>query len=71
MIQNTDKSSSMLLCNVQKDRYLDNINLQILMGNHKLTSLQYADILGLQIDKHLKWDKHVNNICSKLSRILG
>ena len=71
MIQNTDKSSSMLLCNVQKDRYLDNNNLQILIGNHILTSTQYADILGLKIDKNLKWDKHVNNICSKLSRLLG
>ena len=71
MIQNTDMSSSMLLCNVQKDRYLDNNNLQILMGNHILTSTQYADILGRKIDKNLKWDKHVNNICSKLSRLLG
>ena len=43
IIQNTDKSSSML-CSVQKDRYLDNNNLQILMGNRILTSLHFADI---------------------------
>ena len=41
------------------------------LDNHILQSVQESPYLGIMLSDDLKWNKHINNICSKASSTLG
>ena len=41
------------------------------IGNNKIWESKYVELLGITIDKDLKFDKKVNEICSKANRKLN
>ena len=38
------------------------------IGNNRIWESKYVELLGITIDKDLKFDKYVNKICSKAHR---
>ena len=49
------------ICHADKD------SLDLLLNNTRLDEATDEKILGVKIDKHLKWDKHVDYLISKLN----
>ena len=43
----------------------------VFIDNTKITHTDYIKFLGLFIDKRLFWKKHINNVCSIVSRNIG
>ena len=60
MIIGTEQSI-MQLCSIPK----------IKVGNTRLKKVNKTKSLGLIIDHNLKWDNHIQYICSKVRRIIG
>ena len=52
--------------NLPHMNYIPNINI---LG-HKIERVYHIDQLGVTIDDQLKWDKHVDELCKKLSSAL-
>ena len=52
--------------NLSHMNYIPDINI---LG-HKIERVFYIDQLGVTIDDQLKWDKHVDKLCKKLSSAL-
>ena len=52
--------------NLSHMNYIPDINI---LG-HKIERVFYVDQLGVTIDDQLKWDKHVDKLCKKLSSAL-
>ena len=66
---NTVKCKYMIIgsqCNLSHMNYIPDINI---LG-HKIERVFYIDQLGVTIDDQLKWDKHVDKLCKKLSLAL-
>ena len=47
------------------------INLDIIIDNINIEQVDDFNFLGLTINKHLSWTKHVNNISLKIARVVG
>ena len=41
------------------------------MGNHKLASSDCEKDIGIHVDEHLPFDKHINHIINKANRVLA
>ena len=70
LIINTKKSKCIVICTRQRLKYV-NKKLLLYVNNSKLDCVDDLKILGLTIDKNLSWKPHINNICSKLSCLIG
>ena len=64
IVINADKSCCMLV----RSRYQNcNDNFSISIGNSQLKSVESMNYLGLEIEKHLSWNKYVDKLCKKLA----
>ena len=69
---NESKSNLVLFGSKQKLNSLSlTAQFQVFINNHLLKPINSVNFLGVTLDKHLSWDEHTVNICSKVSRILG
>ena len=68
---NFSKSVSMLIGSAHSLKHLPPFNVSI--NGNVLTSVEMVKYLGVYVDCHLTWDKHIENLCqrarSKLSAI--
>lgn len=68
-----------LTVNASKTKYLifsstdrfSNIGYELNLGNDQIERVNSISYLGLTIQQNLKWNKHVENIHSKLTKFLG
>jgi len=67
MVPNTTKTKQLLVGTVQKLCHADKDSLDLLLNNTRLDEATDEKILGVKIDKHLKWDKHIDYLISKLN----
>ena len=68
LLVNNEKSTCMLIGTRQ---LLSDISLNICIPGKSLENCTYTKLLGVYIDCHLTWDKHINYLCNKLSPKLG
>ena len=43
----------------------------IVIGDKKITRVKHTAYLGVHLDESLKWDEHINQLCSKISRAIS
>ena len=46
-------------------------SIEITIDSHPLKKLDSVNFLGVYIDKHLKWNTHVDHVISKVSKCIG
>ena len=61
----------MLVCTHQRRRMLNNANLNLYLAGKPIQQVDKIKILGVTIDENLLWKDHINDLCGRLSRILG
>jgi hypothetical protein len=66
---NISKTNFIIFCNSKK-KY-DCTNLHIRLSNEDIQQVHHAKFLGVYVDERLNWDKHVQEITSKLSKNIG
>ena len=66
---NKTKSKTMLFT-TSKSKYKDS-NLKINVGNETLESVNSFKYLGIELDRHLTFNNHVNKLCGKVSQRTG
>ncbi|KAL9976294.1 hypothetical protein ACROYT_G013577 [Oculina patagonica] len=67
MMPNTTKTKQLLIGTAQKVCHADKNSLDLFLNNTRLDEATDEKILGVKIDKHLKWDKHIDYLISKLN----
>ena len=60
----------MLICTQQKRSRLVNATLSVYINGTYINNVDNQHVLGITIDNSLKFDIHIRNICTKLSRLL-
>ena len=68
LLVNNEKSTCMLTGTCQ---CLSDLSLYICISGKSLENCTYTKLLGVYIDCHLTWNKHINYLCNKLSPKLG
>ena len=61
---NSDKCHLLISCHHYEKMFIN-------IGNNKIWESKNVELLGITIDKDLKFDKHVNKIFSKANRKLN
>ncbi len=64
---NPTKSKSMILATRQKHQ-LSNLSLDLSLNNTPVEQVSDHRILGLCVDKNLRWDVHTDYVCKKVSK---
>ena len=64
MALNTTKTKSILITTHQKIHFLQDPSLNIIVDGNSIEQVNDAKLLGVTLDCHLTWDKHIKNICS-------
>ena len=64
MALNTSKTKSILITTQQKFRRLNDHSLDVMINGKLIEQVQHAKLLGVTLDCHLTWEKHIENICS-------
>ena len=67
MVPNTTKTKQLLIGTTQKLYHADKNSLDLFLNNTRLKEATNEKIFGVKIDKHLKWDKHIDFLISKLN----
>ena len=70
LVINTKKTKSMILCNHQKRRHILNTPTFCINGS-SIINVEYDKILGVCIDQNMLMNKHIDQVCAKISRLLG
>ena len=69
LLVNYDKTVSMLLGTRHMLSKCDALNLKI--RDIRIDKVKNTKYLGINIDNELKWDVHIENMCQKLSKLIG
>ena len=69
MIIHPDKTKSMVITSRQKHQ-LSDLRLQLHVDSNKIQSVDNHKVLGVIVDKELRWEQHIHSICNKVSRNL-
>ena len=64
MALNTSKTKSLLITTQQKFHRLNDHSLKVMINGKLIEQVQHAKLLGVTLDCHLTWEKHIDNICS-------
>ena len=64
MALNTSKTKSLLITTQQKFHRLNDHSLKVMINGKLIEQVQHAKLLGVTLDCHLTWEKHIYNICS-------
>ena len=67
MIVNSDKFQVVLL----DKRRSDNTNIELEIGNEKISSTSSVKLLGIHLDDKLNFDEHINKICKSAGNQLN
>jgi hypothetical protein len=67
MVSNTTKTKRLLIETVQKLRHSDKDELDLYLNGTKLGEIKNEKLLGIKLDKHLKWNKHIEYLIRKLN----
>jgi hypothetical protein len=71
LIINVSKSYYMVLCSRQKRIHLESSVLNISLYGKEIMYKDCIKVLGLYIDHHLTWKNHIEQLCVKLSKLIG
>ncbi len=71
MAINADKTKCMILTTTQIFHRLNVKELNITIGNKMLDYVTTENLLGIKIDQFLSWKDQINNVDSRISRLLG
>ena len=71
MTLNTSKTKSILITTQQKFHRLNDHSLDVMINGKLIEQVQHAKLLGVTLDCHLTWEKHIDNICSIVNRRLS
>ena len=71
LMLNVSKSHSMLICNHQKRIHLSEIDLNIMMLNNEIQTVDSIKLLGVYVDHNLRWQNHINSIQKRLVSLIG
>ena len=66
---NISKTNFIIFCNSKK-KY-DSTNLKVILNNVVIQQVHHVKFLGVYVDERLNWDKHIQEITSKLSKSVG
>ena len=64
MALNTSKTKSILITTQQKFHRLNDHSLDVMINGKLIEQVEYAKLLGVTLDCHLTWLKHIENFCS-------
>ena len=64
MALNTSKTKSILITTQQKFHRLNDRSLNVVINGKLIEQVQHAKLLGVTLDCHLTWEKHIDHICS-------
>lgn len=69
---NTYMSSLNMVLNIEKSEILkfslrDSVDFCLKLGGNELQAVHSVKLLGVHIDEHLRWDVHIEYLCSRLS----
>ena len=67
MILHPDKTKAMLLTCRQKHQ-LNPLEINISMNNNQIEVVDHHKVLGVIIDNDMRWERHINQICTRVSR---
>ena len=68
---NEAKTEFMIIGSRQRLLVHDNEHIRIELGGKTIKRVNETKSLGLQIDEHLKWARHVENISKKIASAIG
>ena len=71
MALNTSKTKSILITTQQKFHRLNDHSLDVMIDGKLIEQVQHAKLLGVTLDCHLTWEKHIENICSIINSRLS
>ena len=71
LVINNTKSKCMIICTHQKRKHLKTDVLSVSVNDALLENVNYYKILGLYIDKNLKWKIHIDHVCNEISKLIG
>ena len=66
---NLNTTKTKLLVFHKETHQQNNLNLEIVINNTKIEQCLETNFLGVTLQNNLKWNKHNNKICNKLSQI--
>ena len=64
MALKTSKTKSILITTQQKFHRLNDHSLTVVINGKSIEQVQHTKLLGVTLDCHLTWEKHIDNICS-------
>ena len=64
MALNTSKTKSILITTQQKFHSLNDHSLDVMINGKLIEQVEHAKLIGVTLDCHLTWEKHIENICS-------
>ena len=64
MTLNTSKTKFILVTTRQKLHRLNDHSLDVMINGKLIEQVEHAKLLGVALDCHLTWEKHMKNICS-------
>ena len=64
MALNTSKTKSILITTQQKFHRLNDHSLDVMINGKLIEQVEHAKLLGVTLDCHLTWEKHIENIRS-------
>ena len=67
MVPNSVKTKKLLIGTVQKLRHSCTDELDLYLNETKLGEINDEKLLGVKLDKYLKWNNHVEYLISKLN----
>ena len=56
-------TKSLLITTQQKFHRLNDHSLYVMINGKLIEQVQHAKLLGVTLDCHLTWEKHIDNIC--------
>ncbi len=71
LVLNTDKTVCMVLSTRQRRATVPECKINLTINNESIKQVSEAKLLGMLVDENLSWDRHINTLCSKISRKLG
>ena len=71
MVINEKKTKSMTICTYQKETKIGCTDLNVYYNNKPLSHVTSEKLLGVTIEKHPLFKEHVNDIASKLSKLIA
>ena len=71
MALNTSKTKSILITTPQKFHRLNDLSLNVMINGKLIEQVQHAKLLGVTLDCHLTWEKHIENKCSSVNNRLS